>query len=66
MGRGFSPLGILPGEGLSGSDAPIFAFVEASNPNPSIDLGVDIEELKSLSAAMSKFVKKVEPSGNDK
>jgi hypothetical protein len=62
-GRGFSPLGILPGEGLSGSDAPIFAFVEASNPNPSTDLGVDIEELKSLSEAMSKFVKKVEPSG---
>ncbi len=65
-GRGFSPLVDLPGEGISGSDASVFAFVEASNPNPSTDLGVDIEELKSLSAAMSKFVKKVEPSGDDR
>lgn len=65
-GRGFSPLGILPGEEFSGSDTPIFAFVEASNPNPSTDLGVDIEELKSLSAAMSKFVKKAGPRGDDK
>lgn len=64
-GRGFSPLGILPGEGLSSSDAPIFAFVEASNPNPSTDLGVDIEELRSLSEAMGKFVKKAGPRGDD-
>lgn len=64
-GRGFSPLGILPGEGLSGSDVPIFAFVEASNPNPSTDLGVDIEELRSLSEAMSRFVKKAGPHGDD-
>jgi transcriptional regulator with XRE-family HTH domain len=65
-GRGFSPLGTLPGEGISDSDAPIFAFVQASNPNPSTDLGVDIEELKSLSAAVAKFTKKTGPRGDDK
>jgi transcriptional regulator with XRE-family HTH domain len=65
-GRGFSPLTFPPGEGLSGSDAPIFAFVEASNPDPSDYLGVDIEELKSLSAAFARFTKKAGPRGDDK
>ena len=64
-GRGFSPLLILPGDGLTTDDAPVFAFIEASNPNPSDDLGVDIEHLKSLSAAFSKFVKRSEPRGDD-
>lgn len=65
-GRGFSPLGTLPGEGIPDSDAPIFAFVQASNPNPSADLGVDIEELKSLSAAVAKFTKKAGLRGDEK
>lgn len=65
-GRGYSPLSIVPGEGLLMESAPYWAFIEASNPNPSEDLGMDIEHLKSLSEAFDKFVKKPGPRGNDK